>query len=212
MSIVDALSAIDEQGRAVGKWTVPQALDLARSQARHLEAAVSTVLDFAAWKAGSFRIHPVACSLSDALQHSTLSHLLPTALSTEVEAPEEEQIFADGPRVARALSRLQHFAESCGTDLQFQVQGRRFTLEVVLDTQKLSENGWQALWHQVQQHRSPGRSSSEPVFAASDLPLVAEVFRQHHARFTAGVISVRHRPTRLRFEVQFPEPPRAKAA
>lgn len=221
MSILNALSAIDEQGRAVGGMSVTAALDMARKNARKLEAALSTVLDLAAWEAGVLQIQLAETSLSDCLQHSTLAHLVPASLTTQPEIPDDSRILADPSKLARALSRLQDFAESCGTELQIDLQPRRFHLQVALNTNALSERDWQALWHEVLVAREAGGSLPLHVFAGvlqseraflsrsreglgAELHLIAEILRQHEASFQGELAPGKAGP-KLSFTIDLPK-------
>ena len=216
MSILNALSAIDEQGRAVGGLSVPEALEMARSNARQLEAALSTVLDLAAWEAGVLKIHVAESSLDECLKQSTLAHLV-----TAAPAQESTPILADTQKLSRALSRLHAFAESCGTGIRLETGPRRLVLELKLNTQSLSERDWQGLWHEMQVAREAGGSLPLHVFAGvlqseraflsrsreglgAELHLVAEILRQHEASFEAGLHSTAE-GTILRLEVEFPK-------
>ncbi len=215
MSILNALSAIDEQGAPIGLMSVPEALEMARKSARKLEAALSTVLDLAAWEAGVLKVHVAESSLGHCLRQSTLASLAPPALD------DQSPILADSSKLSRALSRLQDFLEACGTDLQLHLRSRRLTIEVKLNTQALSERDWQGLWHEVLVAREAGGSLPLHVFAGvlqsereflsrsreglgAELHLVAEILRQHEARFEAGLHSTSDGRI-LRLETEIPK-------
>ncbi len=217
MSILNALSALDEQGAPLGSMSMPEALEMARKNARKLEGALSTVLDLAAWEAGVLQVHVGESSLDQCIRQSTLARLSPEARQPGREAP----ILADPAKLSRALSRLQDFAESCGTGLRLETRPDHLILESTLNTQALSEQDWQTLWHEVLVAREAGGSLPLHVFAGvlqnerdflsrsreglgAELHLVAEVLRQHEASFEAGI----HRTPQgsiLRFEMQFPK-------
>lgn len=224
MSILNALSAIDEQGRPIGGMGLVEALDMARSNARRLEAALSTVLDLAAWEAGVLQVAVAETSLGDCLQQSRLAHLLPARQATHAGLTPGERLLGDPAKLARAFSRFEDFISTCGTNLSLRLDGRRLALEFELDTRALPEDSWRGLWHEVLVARESGGSLPLHVFAGvlqseraflsrsreglgAELHLIAEILRQHEARFAATLEatgSAGAGPPRLRFEIEFP--------
>ncbi len=190
MGILNALASLDEQGEPLGGMSRTEALQMARSQASKLESALSTVLDLAAWEAGSLQIERREGDFGQ----------LARAVFGGTDSEGGLRLM-DEARLRRALLRLKELLESLGVLSQSQLAGGVLELGV-----RLSDSGsgeiWDKLWHETQVARAAHASLPLHVFAGvlqneqgflsrtreglgAELHLVAQILAQHEARFEA---------------------------
>lgn len=195
MGILNALSALDEEGEPLGGMSRAEALGMARVQASKLESALSTVLDLAAWEAGSLQIEK---------REGDFARLAGSVFGQAVVGTAMGQVrpsLLDEARLRRALLRLREVLEALGELSKGGAEGGALELSVRL---RDAESGghWDKLWHEVQVARAAHASLPLHVFAGvlqneqgflartreglgAELHLVAQILAQHEARFEA---------------------------
>lgn len=210
MGILNALSAIDDQGEPLGGLSRAEALSMARSQASNLESALSTVLDLAAWEAGSLKVE---------LREGDFAAVADAVFGLE-SVPSSLKL-VDLGRARRALERLKVLLGSIGRLKVIWGQmpgaaangaaangaaakgaaGTALEFQVAL-ADEATGSLWDVLWHEAQVARAAHASLPLHVFAGvlqseqgflsrtreglgAELHLVAQVFGQHEARFEA---------------------------
>jgi hypothetical protein len=197
MGILNALSAVDEKGEPLGGLSLAEALSMARTHAQGLESALLTVLDLAAWEAGSLKVE---------LREAKLSEVASPVLGLAAMPAPVVSLLLDAGRLSRALQRLKALLTSLAAPDSIQATwegsgGRSICLEARL-VDEASGVLWDQLWHEAQVARAANASLPLHVFAGvlqseqaflsrtreglgAELHLVAQILAQHEALFEA---------------------------
>ena len=190
MGILNALAALDEQGEPLGGMSRAEALEMARLQSSRLESALSTVLDLAAWEAGSLQIER---------REGDFEKLAGPVFGISSAGSAARLI--DEARLRRALLRLKELLDTFGVLATPALESG--VLELSLEVRDAeSAELWDKLWHEAQVARAAHASLPLHVFAGvlqneqgflsrtreglgAELHLVAQILAQHEARFEA---------------------------
>ena len=197
MGILNALSALDESGEPLGGLSLAEALTMAREQSQKLDAALSTVLDLAAWEAGNLQVD---------LREGDFEVLVASVFGSELQVSSsgawKQGRLLDASRLKRALVRLRDLLGSLGR-IQKSTVMPSGTLELECQLQdSASIEFWERLWHEAQVARAAHASLPLHVFAGvlqtqegflsrtreglgAELHLVAQILSQHEAKFEA---------------------------
>jgi hypothetical protein len=200
MAIQNALCLLETKNQS-------EALTTAQEQLQKLDAVVSTLLDLAAWEAGSLQVHLSQGPLWPVLEASGLTRWLNPGVTGHPESF-SGLVSLDFSKLSRALSRLREFAENASYDLssrppQLQMASTGFCLLLFSHVDRLPDWEWEELWHEIQVAREAGTHLPLKVFAGmlqdegrflarrreglgAELHLLAEILRQHQAQFQAS--------------------------